>query len=412
MDNFTFYSPTYFVFGKGTEAQTGELVKRYGGHKVLIHYGGGSVKRSGLLDRVKASLEASGLEYVELGGVKASPLSDLVYEGIELAKKEKVDFILPLGGGSVMDSAKGIALGALYDGDFWDYYCGKKGPVTEALPVGCVVTIAASGSEGSTDSVVTLVTEDGKQYKRCADGDILRPLFAIMNPELMMTLPPYQTASGVSDIFAHCLERYFSDTPDCELTDRMLEAVMLTMLKEGRRVMKNPNDYEARANIMWAAMVAQNNITGVGRAQDWGTHHMDNEIGINYGASHGAGLALLFPYWMEYAIKAKGPEKFVKFATRIFGCQNDFEHPEVTAMEGVKLLRGLFRAAQTRGIEKMSILLPLVNRCREAPQQSGCAHLCQQKICVDGKGLAVLQRAWHQQCHCLPANVLQHNKTR
>ena len=273
MDNFTFYSPTYFVFGKGTEAQTGELVKRYGGHKVLIHYGGGSVKRSGLLDRVKASLEASGLEYVELGGVKASPLSDLVYEGIELAKKEKVDFILPLGGGSVMDSAKGIALGALYDGDFWDYYCGKKGPVTEALPVGCVVTIAASGSEGSTDSVVTLVTEDGKQYKRCADGDILRPLFAIMNPELMMTLPPYQTASGVSDIFAHCLERYFSDTPDCELTDRMLEAVMLTMLKEGRRVMKNPNDYEARANIMWAAMVAQNNITGVGRAQDWGTHH-------------------------------------------------------------------------------------------------------------------------------------------
>lgn len=342
MDNFTFYSPTYFVFGKGTEAQTGELVKRYGGHKVLIHYGGGSVKRSGLLGRVKASLDAAGLEYVELGGVKASPLSDLVYEGIELAKKEKVDFILPLGGGSVMDSAKGIALGALYDGDFWDYYCGKKGPVTEALPVGCVVTIAASGSEGSTDSVVTLVTEDGKQYKRCADGDILRPLFAIMNPELMMTLPPYQTASGVSDIFAHCLERYFSDTPDCELTDRMLEAVMLTMLKEGRRVMKNPNDYEARANIMWAAMVAQNNITGVGRAQDWGTHHMDNEIGINYGASHGAGLALLFPYWMEYAIKAKGPEKFVKFATRIFGCQNDFEHPEVTAMEGVKLLRAFF----------------------------------------------------------------------
>lgn len=227
-----------------------------------------------------------------------------------------------------------------------------------------------------------------------------------------MTLPPYQTASGVSDIFAHCLERYFSDTPDCELTDRMLEAVMLTMLKEGRRVMKNPNDYEARANIMWAAMVAQNNITGVGRAQDWGTHHMDNEIGINYGASHGAGLALLFPYWMEYAIKAKGPEKFVKFATRIFGCQNDFEHPEVTAMEGVKLLRRLFRAAQTRGIEKMSILLPLVNRCREAPQQSGCVHLCQWKICIDGKGLAVLQRAWHQQCHCLPANVLQHNKTR
>lgn len=184
MDNFTFYSPTYFAFGKGTENETGAYVKKYGGTKILIHYGGGSAKRSGLLDRVEASLKKEGIDYVELGGVKASPLSDLVYEGIDLARKEKVDFILAVGGGSVMDSAKGIALGAVYDGDFWDFYCGKKGPVTEALPVGCVVTIAASGSEGSTDSVVTLVTEDGHEYKRCADGDILRPLFAIMNPEL------------------------------------------------------------------------------------------------------------------------------------------------------------------------------------------------------------------------------------
>ncbi len=184
MDNFTFYSPTYFAFGKGTENETGAYVKKYGGTKVLIHYGGGSAKRSGLLDRVETSLKKEGIDYVELGGVKASPLSDLVYEGIDLARKEKVDFILAVGGGSVMDSAKGIALGAVYDGDFWDFYCGKKGPVTEALPVGCVVTIAASGSEGSTDSVVTLVTEDGHEYKRCADGDILRPLFAIMNPEL------------------------------------------------------------------------------------------------------------------------------------------------------------------------------------------------------------------------------------
>ena len=187
MDNFEFYSPTRFVFGKGTENQTGRLVKQYGGHKVLIHYGGGSVIRSGLLDRVKASLDAEGIAHVELGGVKASPLSDLVYEGIGLARKEGVDFILPVGGGSVMDSAKGIALGVPYNGDFWDYYCGKAGPVATALPVGCVVTIAASGSEGSTDLVVTLVTEDGNQYKRCADGDILRPLFAIMNPELMAT---------------------------------------------------------------------------------------------------------------------------------------------------------------------------------------------------------------------------------
>lgn len=339
MNNFTFYSPTYFAFGKGTENETGKYVKQYGGHKVLIHYGGGSVVRSGLLDRVKKSLEAEGISYVELGGVKASPLSDLVYKGIELARREAVDFILPVGGGSVMDSAKAIALGVPYNGDFWDYFCGKAGPVVEALPVGCIVTIAASGSEGSTDSVITLAAEDGNQYKRCADGDILRPLFAIMNPELMMTLPPYQTASGIADIMAHCMERYFSHTRDCELTDRLLEAVMLTMIKEGRRVMKDPLDYEARANIMWAAMIAQNNITGVGRAQDWGTHHMDNELGIKYGCSHGAGLALLFPYWMEYAMKVNGPEQFVKYATRIWGCQNNFEQPEVTAREGIQAFR-------------------------------------------------------------------------
>lgn len=343
MENFTFYSPTYFVFGKGTENETGAYVKKYGGHKVLIHYGGGSVVRSGLLGRVKASLDAEGIAHVELGGVKASPHSDLVYEGIELARREGVDFVLAVGGGSVMDSAKGIALGAVYDGDFWDFYCGKKGPVTEALPVGCVVTIAASGSEGSTDSVVTLVTEDGNQYKRCADGDILRPLFAIMNPELMMTLPPYQTASGIADIMAHCMERYFTHTKDVELTDRLLEAVMLTMIKEGRRVMANPNDYEARANIMWAAMIAQNNSTGVGRAQDWGTHHMDNEIGILYGASHGAGLALLFPYWMEYAMKAQGAGRFVMYANRVWGCQIDFEHPEVTAMEGIRCFQNFMK---------------------------------------------------------------------
>ena len=297
---------------------------------------------TGLVDLPLAKLQEAGKETIVISDLPPEPTYMQVQKLVDEFKTSGADLIVACGGGSVMDSAKGIALGVKYDGDFWDFYCGKKGPVTEALPVGCVVTIAASGSEGSTDSVVTLVTEDGHQYKRCADGDILRPLFAIMNPELMMTLPPYQTASGLADIFAHCLERYFSHTKDCELTDRMLEAVMLTIIKEGRRVMKNPNDYEARANIMWAAMVAQNNSTGVGRAQDWGTHHMDNEIGILYGASHGAGLALLFPYWMEYAMKANGPELFVKFATRVFGCQNDFEHPEVTAMEGVKLLREFF----------------------------------------------------------------------
>jgi len=343
MNNFTFYSPTKFVFGRGAEWETGQQVKAFGGTKVLIHYGGGSVVRSGLLDRVKASLEGQNIGYVELGGVKASPLSDLIYEGIDLARREKVDFVLALGGGSVMDSSKAIALGVPYDGDFWDYFCGKRGIVTKALPVGCVVTIAASGSEGSTQTVVTLVTEDGNEYKRPASGDALRPLFAILNPELTMTLPPYQTASGIADIMAHCVERYFTHSRENELTDRLLEAVMLTVIKEGRRVTREPDNYDARANLMWAAMVAQNNSTGVGRAQDWGTHHMDNELGIKYGCSHGAGLAILFPYWMEYAMKVNGTEQFVKFATRIWGCQNDFEHPEITAMEGIKAYQNFMK---------------------------------------------------------------------
>lgn len=343
MDNFTFYSPTYFVFGKKTENETGKYVKKYGGTKVLIHYGGGSAVRSGLIDRVKKSLDAEGIGHVELGGVKASPHMDLIYKGIDLARKEKVDFVLAVGGGSVMDSAKGIAFGVLYDGDCWDYYTGKKGPVTEALPVGCVVTIAASGSEGSTDSVVTQDAPNGHQYKRCADGDILRPLFAIMNPELMMTLPKYQTASGISDMMAHCMERYFTHTKENELTDRLLEGVMIAIIHEAKRVMQDPMNYDARANIMWAAMVAQNNSTGVGRAQDWGTHHMDNEIGIKYGASHGEGLAMLFPYWMQYAMKAEGPEQFAKYATRVWGCKMDFEHPEITAMEGIKAFQNFVR---------------------------------------------------------------------
>lgn len=330
MDNFTFYSPTYFVFGKETENQTGKYVKQFGGSKVLIHYGGGSVVKSGLLDRVKKSLDAEKVPYVELGGAEPNPKSGLVYKGIELARKEKVDFVLGAGGGSAIDSAKAIAFGALYDGDFWDFYKGK--PVTEAIPVGCVLTLAATGTEGSTDSVIT--NEDG-MYKRCADGDCIRPKFAILNPELTTTLPPYQTASGIADIMAHSMERLFSKSRDVEITDRLLEATLLAVIKEGRRAMQDPKNYEARANIMWTGMVSHNNVTGVGRAQDWGTHHMENELSTTYGCSHGAGLAILFPAWMEYAINnVPDISRFVEYATRVWGCQMNFEDPKVTAMEG------------------------------------------------------------------------------
>ena len=338
MNNFDFYSPTYFVFGRETEGSTGKYVKQYGGHKVLIHYGGGSVVKSGLLDRVKASLDAEGLEYVELGGVQANPKSGLVYQGIELAKKEKVDFVLAVGGGSAMDSAKAIAFGVVYDGDFWDFYKGK--PVTEALPVGVVVTLAATGSEGSTDSVIT--NENG-MYKRCADGDVIRPKFAIMNPQLTTTLPPYQTASGIADIMSHCMERFFSHTKDVEVTDRMLEAILLTMVKEGKRAIEDPTNYEARANIFWAGMVAHNNITGVGRVQDWGTHHMENELSSTYGCSHGAGLAILSSAWMTYAMKVD-VSRFVQFAVRVWGCQMNFEDPATTAREGIAAFKAFMKS--------------------------------------------------------------------
>jgi alcohol dehydrogenase YqhD (iron-dependent ADH family) len=332
MNSFTFYSPTYFVFGKGTEEQTGKYVKQFGGHKVLIHYGSGSVVKSGLLDRVKASLDAEGISFVELGGVRPNPKSGLVYEGIKLCREEKVDFILSVGGGSSIDSGKAIAMGALYEGDFWDFYTGKA--VTEALPVGVVLTLAATGSEGSTDAVIT--HEEG-MHKRCADGDALRPKFAIMNPELTMTLPPYQTASGISDIMSHCMERLFSHSKDNEITDRLLEAVLLTVVKEGKRVIADPENYEARANIMWAGTIAHNNITGVGRDQDWGTHHMENELSTAYGCSHGAGLAILSPAWMTYVMDLKQEDsyRFAEFAVRVWGCQMNFEDPEVTGREGI-----------------------------------------------------------------------------
>lgn len=330
MNNFNFYSPTYFVFGKGTENQAGKCVRRFGGSKVLIHYGGGSVVRSGLLDRVKESLRNEGLDFIELGGVVPNPRSGLVYEGIDLCRKEKVDFILAVGGGSAIDSAKAIAAGVVYDGDFWDFYEGK--PVTEALPIGTVLTIAAAGSEGSGDTVIT--KEEG-MYKRGAGGEALRPKFSILNPELTQTLPPYQTACGATDIMAHVFERYFTNTKEVEITDRLCEAVLLTMIKEVPRVIEDPDNYEARANIMWAGMVAHNNLVGVGREQDWSSHGIEHELSALYDVAHGAGLAVIFPAWMTYVMK-HDINRFAQMAVRVWGCEMNFANPEETAMEGIK----------------------------------------------------------------------------
>ena len=333
MNDFNFYSPTEFVFGRGRECETGRYVKKYGGSRVLIHFGGGSAVKSGLLDKVKKSLEEEGVAYFELGGVKPNPRDTLVYEGIELCRREGIDFILAVGGGSVIDSAKGIAAGVVYEGDFWDFYCGKK--VGKALPVGVVVTISAAGSEGSGDSVIT--KEDG-MLKRATGSDALRPRFSVLDPELTMTLPAYQTACGATDIMAHVFERYFTNTKEVEITDRLCEAVLMTMLRETPRVIADPKNYDARANIMWAGMVAHNNIVGVGREQDWNSHGLEHELSGLYDCAHGAGLAVIMPAWMEFVCK-HDVMRFYQMATRVFGVDMDFTDPEKTAREGIRRFR-------------------------------------------------------------------------
>ena len=333
MENFTFYSPTYFSFGAGAERDAGKLVRRFGGSKVLLHYGGGSVVRSGLLDVVKTALTDEGLPFVTLGGVRPNPRSGLVYQGIDLCRAEGVDFVLAVGGGSVIDSAKAIAAGAVYDGDFWDFYAGKY--IDAALPVGTVLTIAAAGSEGSPDSVIT--KEEG-MFKRGATGDAIRPRFSILDPALTQTLPPYQTACGITDIMAHLYERYLTNTEEVEVTDRMIEALLLTMIHEGPRVIADPNHYQARANLMWAGMMAHNNACGVGRTQDWNSHNIEHELSALYDCAHGAGLAVTMPAVFRYVME-HDVARFAQIAVRVWGCQMDFAHPERTARAGIKALR-------------------------------------------------------------------------
>ena len=339
MENFNFYSPTYFAFGKGKESEVGALVKRFGGTKVLLHYGGGSVKRNGVFDSVTRSLDDAQIPYVELGGVKPNPRSGLVYEGIELCRKEKIDFILAVGGGSTIDSAKAIALGVPYEGDFWDFYS-KGMAVEKAIPVGTVLTIAAAGSEGSGDSVIT---NEESLLKWSAGGDAIRPKFSVLNPEFTCTLPAYQTACGITDIMIHVCERYFTNTKDVEITDRLCEAVLKAMIEEAPKVMNDLTDYQARANIMWAGMVAHNNIVGVGRRQDWASHHLEHELSALYDCAHGAGLAVIAPAWMKFVYK-HDVNRFAQFAVRVWGCDMNFACPEITALEGISRFESFLRS--------------------------------------------------------------------
>ena len=339
MNDFDFYSPTYFVFGRGREAEAGTYVKKFGGSRVLVLYGGQSAKKSGLLDRVRASLTGAGLHTVELGGVKPNPRSGLVYEGIDLCRKEGIDFLLAVGGGSVIDTAKAIAIGVPYEGDFWDFFSGKV--PEKALPVGTVLTISASGSEGSPDSIIT---NEKTLDKNSAEADCLRPCFSILDPALTESLPPYQTACGVTDIMAHAFERYFTNTEDVEVTDRLLEGVLLTMLHEGPRVMADPHDYGARANIMWAGMVCHNDMMGVGRKQDWNSHHLEHVLSARYDCAHGAGLAVIMPAWMRYCADHHDGLRMAQMAVRVFGCQMDFADPRRTALEGIAAFRAFLKS--------------------------------------------------------------------
>lgn len=338
MNNFTYYTPTKVVFGRGSEGQTGALVRERGCKKVLLHYGGGSAVRSGLLDRVKDSLREAGLEWTELGGALPNPRLSLVREGVDLCRREGVDFLLAVGGGSVIDSAKAMAYGAAEEGDVWDLYCGKR-QARAALPVGAVLTIAAAGSEMSDSSVIT--NEDG-WIKRGYSSDLCRPVFAVMNPELTMTLPAYQTACGCTDILMHTMERYFHPEAGMALTDSLAEALMRTVMESARVLTKEPENYEARAEVMWAGSLSHNGLTGCGAGGDWMTHKLEHELGGLFDVAHGAGLTALWGSWARYVYREE-PARFARFAEKVLGVAPQ-ESEEVTALAGIEAMEAFYRA--------------------------------------------------------------------
>lgn len=337
MEQFTYYAPTQIVFGKGTEQQTGALVKQYGGSKVLVHFGGGSAKKSGLLDRVCASLENAGVAYVCLGGVVPNPCLSKVYEGIDLCRKEKVDFILAVGGGSVIDSAKAIGYGVANEGDVWDFFAGKR-TASACLPIGAVLTIAAAGSEMSNSSVIT--KEEGG-WKRGYKNDCGRCKFAVMNPELTFSLPAYQTSSGCTDIMLHTMERYFDGGSSMELTDTIGEGLLRTVMRNVQIVLKEPENYQARAEIMWAGSLSHNGLTGGGG--DWACHQLEHELSAMFEVAHGAGLAAVWGSWARYVYQ-EAPERFAQFAVHVLGVHQDFACPAKTALAGIEAMESFFHS--------------------------------------------------------------------
>lgn len=339
MLNFEYYTPTKVVFGKDTEKQAGELVKAFGGTKVLVHFGGQSAKKSGLLDRICNSLEEAGLSYVTLGGVVPNPHLSKVYEGIELCKKEGVDFILAVGGGSVIDSGKAIGYGVANEGDVWDFYA-KKRTAKACLPIGAVLTIAAAGSEMSNSSVIT--NEDG-WLKRGYNDDVSRCKFAVMNPELTYTLPAYQTASGCVDILMHTMERYFTKAENTMLTDSVAEGLMRTVIYNAKVLAEDPENYDARAQVMWAGGLSHNGLTGCGTEGDWASHQLEHELGGMFDVAHGAGLAAVWGSWARYVYKEK-PARFAQFAANVFNIPWNSSNLEQMALDGIQAMEAFYRS--------------------------------------------------------------------
>ncbi|WP_322199979.1 iron-containing alcohol dehydrogenase [Acutalibacter intestini] len=339
MIDFNYYNPTEIIFGQGRHQEVGEQIKARGGRRVLFHYGGGSIKRSGLYEDVCRSLQDAGLSFVELGGVQPNPRVSLARKGIALCREENVDYILAVGGGSVIDSAKAISAGMFYDGDVWDFYL-RRAEAERSLPIGVVLTIPAAGSETGGGSVIT--NEDGN-FKRDYGSNLLMPQFAILNPALCRTVPQNQISAGSADILAHVMERYFTNTPGTDLIDRLCESTMRSVMLSAVQVKKAPQDVNAWSELMWGGTIAHCGLLGTGRQQDWASHNIEHELSAQYGISHGTGLAIIFPAWMKYVYKIN-LGRFVQFAVRVLDVDLSFESQEAVALEGIARLEAFFRS--------------------------------------------------------------------
>lgn len=356
MENFEFVSPTHFVFGRGVENRVGTQLAERGAKRVLLHFGGQSALRSGLIDRVKTSLSEAGIACVELGGVRPNPEITLVREGIALCKEQNLDWVLAVGGGSVIDSAKAIAVGACYEGDVWDFF-ETKSQTNDVLPIAVVLTIPAAGSEASKN---TVISNDELGLKSGYGNNAQRPKLAFMNPELTFTLPPFQTAAGLTDMFCHLLERFFDDVGAVPVTDNLNLSLMKTVRAEAPRVLTDPENYDARANVMWAGMLCHQGLAGVGRHEDWATHALEHELSaLNPGITHGAGLAVMFPAWMEY-VYTENPARFAFYGREVYGLATtgDIEADALSAIDETRAFfasLGMPTTLDELGIEEADI---------------------------------------------------------